>query len=145
MEEIQTVHQTNLEWGCITNIINKLSDLEDSIDGGWPELVDMVADAVTEESSNKDAVDVFFNLYQFLFRLYYRIKASPEPKPFNIIRDAGKDKAWRDCFEIYNYDYKTFKWAKSNGWGSNINNSTILIEKGKLNEKQRLAFERKAE
>lgn len=144
MEETQAMHQTNLEWGCITNIINKLSDLEDSIDGGWPELVDMVADAVTAESTNKDAVDVFFSLYQFLFRLYYRVKNDPEPKPFNIIRDHTEQNAWRECFEIYNYGYETFKWARNNGYGPHISNTTILVPKNSLNDKQRIAFERKS-
>lgn len=54
MEEIKQLHSLNLEWGCITNLMDKISTIEDSIEGGWQELVDMVADAMTEEGEEKD-------------------------------------------------------------------------------------------
>lgn len=49
MEEITKLHSLNLEWGCITNLLDKISDFEEKIEGGWPELIDMVVDAVSEE------------------------------------------------------------------------------------------------
>lgn len=49
MEEIKTLHEINIEWGCITNLMDKISDIEEKIEGGWPELIEMVADAVDED------------------------------------------------------------------------------------------------
>ena len=32
MEEIQALHNLNLEWGCITNLMDKISEIEDKLD-----------------------------------------------------------------------------------------------------------------
>lgn len=150
MEEIQTLHNLNLEWGCITNLMDKICNLEDKIEGGWPELVDMVIDAVSEEGENKtDPAALFFNLYQFLFRLYYRLKANPEKRPFNVVRRNGvactDGGVYYDPeFMIYNFDYATFKWLRTIGCGDRISNDVAYVPIDKLNDKQRRAFERKA-
>lgn len=149
MEEIKQIHDINIEWGCITNLMDKISCLEDKIDGGWPELIDMVADAVTEEGAKKDPVSAFFDLYQFLWRLYYRLKANPEKRPFNIVKRSGEacadGKTYYDPeFLIYNYDYTTFKWLKAIGCGDGISNECARVPEDRLNDKQRRAFERKS-
>lgn len=143
------MHNLNLEWGCITNLMDKISDLEDKIEGGWPELIDMVADAVTEEGENKaDPPTLFFSLYQFLFRLYHRLKVDPDKRPFNIVKRSGAIGAdggtyYDPEFLIYNYDYATFKWAKLIGCGALITNDYIKIPVDKLNDKQRRTLERR--
>lgn len=143
MEEIESLHNLSIEWGCITNLISKISDIEDEINGGWPELADMMADAVSEEEEgNADASALFFNLYQFLFRLYYRLKANPAKRPFNII--SKTESAGEEVFLLQNYDYATFKWLKKIGVGSSISNDCAVVPIGKLSDKQRRAFERKA-
>lgn len=145
MEEIQTLHNLNLEWGCITNLIDKIGGIEDEIEGGWPELIDMVVDAMSEEGEAKrEPADLFFDLYQFLFRLYYRLKMNREKRPFNYIKKT-KTSTGGDAFMLYNYDYTTFKWIKSIGCGDRISNDYAIIPADKLNDKQRRAFERKAE
>lgn len=143
MEEIKKLHDINIEWGCITNLMDRIVDMDCKMDGGWPELIDMVADAVSEEGENKDPASAFFNLYQFLFRLHYRIKADMSgPKAFNKITEgSGPD---GDTFIISNYDYTMFKWAKANGFGMSIDNNCITIIKDKLTDRQRRAFERRA-
>lgn len=148
MEEIKQLHSLNLEWGCITNLMDRICTLEDGIEGGWQELVDMVADAVTEEGEGKDPVSAFFNLYQFLWRLYYRLKANPEKRPFNVVRRNGTactdGNAYYDPeFFIYNYDYTTFKWLRAIGCGDRISNDYAVVPEDKLNDKQRRAFERR--
>lgn len=148
MEEIETLHNLNLEWGCITNLMDKISTLEDKIEGGWPELVDMVADAVDEEGENKDPASAFFNLYQFLWRLYYRLKANPEVRPFNRVTRNGTSctdgNAYYDPeFIIYNYDFTTFKWLKSIGCMDRISNEVAYVPVDKLTDKQRRALERR--
>ena len=142
MEEINDIHSLNLEWGCLTNLVNKISDIEDKIEGGWPELIDIVADAMTEEGEKKtDPADLFFNLYQFLFRLYYRLKANNEKREFNTVSKitiCGKE-----VFRITNYNYQSFKFARKVGAISGISNDFIDIEITKLTDAQRRALERK--
>lgn len=137
MEEILTLHNLNLEWGCITNLMDKISNIEEAIEGGWPELVDMVADAVTEEGEKKDPESAFFNLYQFLFRLYYRLRTNPEKRPFNQYTKHDEE------YWITNYNYAAFKWAKEHGAGSNIDNLVIKVPFSKLTEQERKAIERR--
>ena len=143
MEEITALHNLNLEWGCITNLLDKISDIEDKIEGGWPELIDMVVDAVSEEGENKtDPATLFFNLYQFLFRLYYRLKTNPEKRPFNKV--SKTEISGEDFFLLQNYDYTTFKWLRAIGCGDRISNDYAHVPVSKLTDKQRRAFERKA-
>ena len=137
MEEIKALHSLNLEWGCITNLVDKISNIEDSIEGGWPQLIDMVADAMTEEAGNKDPVSAFFHLYSFLFHLYYRIKANPTPRKFN---EFTKEE---DRFWIKDYNYEMFCWAINHGYTKEIDNLIIQIPFDLLDEKQRRAMERR--
>ena len=64
MEELSTKRQSELAWGSIANIVDKISDEEEKIDGGWPELIDVVADAMTEEGSVKSTANAFANLFK---------------------------------------------------------------------------------
>lgn len=141
MNEIETLHNLNLEWGCLTNLMDKIGSIEDKIEGGWPEVIDMVADAVTEESNNKtDPATLFFVLYQFLWRLYYRLKANPEKRPFNRYSKDRNDDYW-----VENYSYATLKWAIANGFTQGIDNNVIKIPASKLTDKQRRALDRRCE
>ena len=137
MTEINNMHELTLEWGCITNLMNKISDIEDKI--GWPELADMVADAVTVESQNTDPATVFFSLYQFLWRLYYRLKANPEKSPFN------RWTKYEDQYWATNYDYALFKWAHENGFVEGIDNLVIRVPANKLSDKHKRALDRRCE
>lgn len=139
MEEIKELHQLNIEWGCITNLFDRICSLEDKIEGGWPELVDMVGDAMTEEGMNNDPVSAFFNLYGFMWRLYYRVKANPVKQPFN--RHSYDEKnGW---FMITNYDYKAYTWAVKNKLGEGISNGYMTIPEEKLDSKQVALFKRR--
>ena len=138
MTETEEFHNLQLEWGCITNLTNKISDIEDRIEGGWPELIDMVADVIAEEGENKDSTKAFFSLYQFMFRLYYRLKANSERRPFNRIRED------ENAFYVGNYDYKFFQWAQANGFGKYIG-TEITVPKDMLTDKQMRAFGRRKE
>lgn len=141
MEEIKDLHTTSLEWGCVCNLIDKISNIEEEIEGHWDELLNMVADMVTEESTKKDPAEVFFDVYQYCFRLYYRLRANPEKRPFNQISKAiitGKE-----VYRVTNYDYKTFKWAMANGFVATISNDYIDLPADKLSDNQRRAFDRR--
>lgn len=141
MEEIDELHATALEWGCITKMIDRISSIEETIEGGWDELLNMIADMVEENSQEKDAAKVFFYIYQFIFRLYYRLKRNPEKRAFNQISKitiTGKE-----VYRITNYDYKTFKWAKENGLVMELSNDCLDLPEDKLTINQRRAFDRR--
>ena len=135
------MHSRSLEWGCIANLIDKIGEIESQIEGGWDELVNMIADMVDEESYEKDAAKIFFCIYQFCFRLRYRLRDNPEKRKFNQV---GKITiAGKEVYRITNYDYKTFKWAKSEGFVNNISNDYIDLPEDKLTTNQRRAFDRR--
>ena len=137
MDEIKEHHAATLEWGCVTRLFNKIEDIEETMDGHWDALLDMMADIMTEEGSSKDPAYVFFYIYEFAFRLYYRLRANPEKRQFDIVRKSEKG------FYIQNYDYKTFKWAKAGGFIMTISNDIIELPMDKLSTNQVRAFERR--
>lgn len=119
----------DLEWAELMSLVNKISDEEEKIEGGWDELADMVADAIVEEEHNINMHDAFFTLLAFLLHLKYRIRRNRTKRPFNVVSEV--DGAMR----IVNYDYKTFKWAK-NICADCISNDIIDLPITKLNEQQ---------
>lgn len=141
MEEIKGMHSLEIEWGCITNLMDRISLLEEEIDGGWMELIEMIADAVTMESTNQDPSSVFFSLYQFMWRLYYRVKANPTKRPFNQISKTTILE--KEVYRVTNYNYEHFKWAMKLGVSGTVTNDYIDIPATKLTDKQRRAFDRR--
>lgn len=141
MEEIDEVHTRSLEWGCVCNLIDKIGEIEDKMDGHWDELCDMIADMVDQEGREKDPTKIFFDVYAFCFRLYYRLRASPVKRDFNQvskIKIAGKE-----VYRITNYDYKTFKWARTGGFIEGVSNDFVDLPADKLTTNQRRAFDRR--
>lgn len=141
MEEINEIHTRSLEWGCICNLIDKIGDIEDKIDGHWDELLDMVANTVDKEGQEKNPEVIFFDLYEFFFRLYYRLRTNPTKRPFNLIDKINI--AGKEVYRVTNYDYKTFKWAKSGGLMDGVSNDYMDLPSDKLTTNQRRAFERR--
>ena len=62
MEEINEVHTRSLEWGCVCNLIDKIGNIEEQMDGHWDELLDMIADMVDKEGMEKDPTKIFFDI-----------------------------------------------------------------------------------
>ena len=85
MDELNELKTRSLEWGCICNLINKIGDIEENIDGHWDELLDMIADVIHEEGEEKDPTKLFFDVYEFFFRLYYRLRDNPAKRDFNQV------------------------------------------------------------
>ena len=141
MEEINELHTRSLEWGCVCNLIDKIGDIEENIDGHWDELLNMVADVITVESSIKNPETIFFNLYEFFFRLYYRLRSNPVKRDFNQVDKL--EIAGKEFYRITNYDYKTFKWARTGGFLEWVNNDYIDLPADKLTTNQRRAFDRR--
>ena len=131
------IRETTLAYGAVMNMMDRVV----SINEDWTELLDMMSDVFDEEHSNKDPEDIFSTVYQFIFRLYLRLKVNPEKRQFNIV--THEKTSTGEWFRITNYDYNTFKWAKKGGFISGITNDFIDLPLEKLNDNQIKAFERR--
>lgn len=143
MEEKSQNRQTELAWGSVSNLIDKISEIEETIDGGWDDLVEMVADTITEEGAIKSSSVIFSYVFNFMYNLLFRLESNPTKKDFNIIsktRIGGKD-----AFKIENYDYKSFKWAKENELAFKIDKDSLYILEDKLSEPQKKSFNNRCE
>ena len=141
MEEIDEVHTRSLEWGCVCNLIDKIGEIEDKMDGHWDELCDMIADMIDQEGREKDPTKIFFDVYAFCFRLYYRLRANPVKRDFNQVSKISI--AGKEVYRITNYDYKTFKWARTGGFIEGVSNDFVDLPADKLTTNQRRAFDRR--
>lgn len=138
MEEIKSLHELSLEWGCITNLFSKIIDIEEVMgDEGWPELIDMLGAAVDAESNNPDPAKVFFDLYAYVFHVYYRLRGGQKREPFNQYSKEGEE------YWVKNYNYEAFKWAKTLGVVDTVDNNIIKIPVDKLTDNQRRALDRR--
>lgn len=139
MDDADYIRETTLAYGAMMNLMDRIVSLTD----GWEEMLDMVSEVFEEEYHNKNPEVMFTTVYQFLFRVYLRLKTNPNKREFNVTTMGDNNvKQW---VRITNYDYKTFKWAKENGFISGVTNDFIDLPLEKLNEKQIKAFKRRAE
>ena len=141
MEEIDELHSRSLEWGCIANLIDKIGAIEEKMEGHWDELLDMIADMISEEGAEKDPAKVFFDIYAFCFRLYYRLRSNPNKRLFNQVSKTNI--AGKEVYRVTNYDYKTFKWARTEGLMDGVSNDYMDLPADKLSINQQRAFERR--
>lgn len=141
MEEINAVHELSLEWGCVTNLIDRIANIEEQMEDHWDELLDMIADIIDEEGQEKDPARIFFDVYGFFFRLYHRLRVEPTKREFNKI--TSYESNGKTFFRVTNYDYKMFKWAKEAGFADAISNDCIDFLGDRLTTNQRRAFERR--
>ena len=141
MEEIEELHTRSLEWGCVTNLIDKIGSIEEGIEGHWDELCDMIADMMEQEGREKDPAAIFFDMYAFCFRLYYRLRGNPIKRKFNQVSKTTI--AGKEVYRVTNYDYKTFKWARTGGFIEGVSNDYMDLPADKLTINQRRAFDRR--
>lgn len=141
MEDINELHTRSLEWGCICNLIDKIGSIEEGIEGHWDELLDMIADIIDQGGQEKDPAKIFFDIYQFCFHLYYRLRNNPTKRKFNQF--SKTDIAGKEVYRITNYDYKIFTWAKSGGFINGVSNDYIDLPADKLTTNQRRALDRR--
>ncbi len=135
MEELSQKNNVTFMWGSVAKIMCDIDDTCSTIDGGWPEIIEMVADCF-EDAKDKPVCEVFANIFNFLYRLNWRIKTDPRKRPFNTVSEE------EESFTISNYDYATFKWAKSLGVKIE-HNDKIVVPKVKLTTKQCTALSAK--
>lgn len=139
----QELHSVEQEWGAICRLIDKIGDREEEL-GQWDDLINMVADLVDKEDGDKDPSHLARDVFAYLWRLYFRIKAYDRPKPFNSVKEGKMQvktseqySEEQDGFFIYNYDYKTYLWAKYTANArDHIDNNAIWVAKSALTPAQ---------
>lgn len=145
MSDYEEVRDTQVEFGCIAKLIDRISVIVDKLE--WEELADMVADAFVLAEKEQEPFKMFVDWYQFFFRLYYRVKTYKGPAPFNrIFRDqrvVGHDEI--QMYRVQNYDYKMFAWARKKGFTEFLTNDWFLVPVDKLTVAEKANFEKKVE
>lgn len=129
-------------WGSITGKIDRIENEADRLH--WGEVINMVV-GIFDEADEMEPLELFLSFYQFLFRLYYRLKAMNEPEPFNQISRTTKleNHDDREYYMVKNYDYKMFKWATRKGYADSMTNGWFLVPVDKLSAAEKHNFERK--
>lgn len=131
-------------WGSISTKMDKIGEEADRI--GWDAVIDMIADAF-DDGNNMEPMELFLTLYQFSFRLYYRLKAMDKPEPFNQISMTTRLEGHEDkeFFMVKNFDYKMFKWAVAKKFTYYMTNQWFLIPIDKLSPSEKHNFEKRLE
>lgn len=138
-DDVDYIRETTLAYGAIMNMMERIVSLAD----GWEELLDMVSSVFEEEHKERKPEILFSTIYEFLYRLHMRLRVNPEKRTFNVTTmENDNTKQW---VRITNYDYKTFRWAKDNGFIDGVANDFIDLPLEKLSEKQINAFKKRAE
>ena len=129
-------------WGSISNKMDKIGDEADRLE--WGAVINMVADAFND-GSEMEAMELFLTLYQFMFRLYYRLKAMTASEAFNQVSKVNRleNHDERDYFMIKNYDYKMFKWAIKRKYTEYMTNGWFLIPVDDLSPAEKHNFEKR--
>lgn len=151
MNEIEEIHDLSLEWGAILNLATRIADIEDKI-GPWDDLTNMVA-SLLDGSRTSTPQSLAQDVYPFLFRLYFRLKAFESPTRFNRVFLSERDLPDSDNpqykervagFGISNYDYKTYLWARRLGMADFISNNDLWVPKSSLTPAQIKHLEKEA-
>lgn len=131
-------------WGSISNKIDKIEEEADRI--GWNSIIDMVADAFTD-GNEMEPLELFLYLYQFMFRLLYRLKAMEKPEPFNQISTTTRliDHEDKEFYMIKNFDYRMFKWAIRKNFAYYMTNLWFLVPIDELSASEKHNFEKRME
>lgn len=152
MTEINDIHNLSLEWGAVLNLATRIADIEDKI-GPWDDLTNMVS-SLLDGSRNSTPQALAQDVYPFLFRLYFRLKAFSSPTPFNKVVSTTRDvplpdksqyREQQDGYLIVNYDYKTYLWAKNLGLADYISNNGLWVPKSSLTPAQIKHFDKEAD
>ncbi len=133
------------EWEAIADLVGKIGEEADRLN--WPELINMVSDAYTEMEKETDSAIILFTWQQFFFRLLYRVKRMSSTIEFNTIYKTHRLEEHKNIpmYQINNYDYKMFLWARKKKFNDYTTNDYILVPIEDLSDKERESFEKKCE
>lgn len=132
-----------LQWGYISKLLDKVDEQSDRLD--WPEIIDEGANVFDYANEETDLTKVFFEPYQYLFRLYQRAKHMSKPEPFNQVTKTSYlyDHDDTEFIRITNYDFKTFLWVRGKGMDKLLNNNYVDLPVKDLSASELHSFEKK--
>lgn len=133
------------QWASLTKLLEKIEAETDRLD--WPEMLDHVVDVFSKYGAEKDQSKIFFECYQFLFRIYHRLLRMNEKKPMDIVYRTTKliNHEYQLYYRVVNYSFKTFMWVREHGYQDYTNNDMVEFPESALNEKQKEYFSSKAQ
>ena len=142
MEELKNIEKADLlaGWGTASTLLAKASDLAEQM--GRDDIFNMLSDSFDLMETAKGD-EIFFNVFQFCYRIYYRMKVLDKDMPINrvTLEHRGTD----DVYVVSNYDYKMFLWAKSKGFGDTINNLQFTVLPSSLTPAELSRFQKQAQ
>lgn len=143
MEELKNIEKADLlaGWGTASTLLAKASDLAEQM--GRDDIFNMLSDSF-DLMENAKGDEIFFNVFQFCYRIYYRMKSMVD-KDMPINRVTLEHRGNDDVYVVSNYDYKMFLWAKSKGFGDTINNLQFVVSPSSLTPAELHRFEKQAE
>lgn len=143
MEELNKIERedTLLGWGTASALLAKAGDLAEAM--GRDDIINMLSDSFDLMESEKEASKIFFNVYQFAWRMYYRMKNLNKDMPLNRVTLETRDH--EEVYVVTNYDYKMFIWAKSKGYTKTLSNTEFTVSPSTLTPAEARRFARQAE
>lgn len=143
MEELNKIEKedTLLGWGTASALLAKAGDLAEAM--GRDDIINMLSDSFDLMESEKDASKIFFNVYQYAWRVYFRMKFLAKDMPINRVTLENRDH--EKVYVVSNYDYKMFLWAKSKGYGKTLTNNEFVVDPSTLTPAEARRFEKQAE
>jgi hypothetical protein len=143
MEELNKSEKedTLLGWGTASALLAKAGDLAEAM--GRDDIINMLSDSFDLMESEKDASKIFFNVYQYAWRVYFRMKSLNKDMPIN--RVTLENRNHEEVYVVSNYDYKMFLWAKSKGYTKTLTNNEFVVEPESLTPAEKRRFEKQAE
>ena len=110
---------------------------------GRDDIINMLSDSFDLMESEKEASKIFFNVYQYAWRVYFRMKSLNKDMPINRVTLENRDH--EEVYVVSNYDYKMFLWAKSKGYTKTLTNNEFIVEPESLTPAEKRRFEKQAE
>lgn len=127
-------------WASLTKLLEKIESETDRLD--WPEILDYAVDVFSQYGEEKDQSKIFFECYQYLMRLYWRLKRMNEKTKMDQVYRTTKLINHQDVpfFRVTNYSLKTFLWVRAKGYGEYTNNNMVEFPMDILTETQKEHF-----
>lgn len=143
MEELNNIEKEDnlLGWGTASALLAKAGDLAEAM--GRDDIINMLSDSFDLMESEKEASKIFFNVYQYAWRVYFRMKSLNKDMPIN--RVTLENRNHEEVYVVSNYDYKMFLWAKSKGYTKTLTNNEFVVEPESLTPAEKRRFEKQAE
>lgn len=142
MEELKQVENADIlaGWGTASALMNKAAELAEKMERD--DIINMLSDSydIMEQAKGNE---IFFNVFQFAWRMYFRMKFLDKNMPIN--RVTLENRNHEEVYVVSNYDYKMFLWAKSKGYGGTLTNNEFVVKPDSLTPAEARRFEKQVQ